>query len=77
MTTAPKTHSINGAIWTETERHERTLSNGQVRTSIHIERPKVRGAGMIYAYVIQDSGEATAIMSNWSPKSTKIPALPL
>jgi len=72
-----KTHTIDGAIWTETERHERTLSGGQVRTSIHIERPKKRGAGMIYAYVIQDSGEATALMSNWSPKSVKIPAIAL
>ncbi len=72
-----KTHTIDGAIWTETERHERTLAGGQVLTSIHIERPKKRGAGMVYAYVLQTSGEATATMSHWSPKSVKIPAIAL
>ena len=71
------THTILNAEWTETERHERRLSNGQSRITIHVERPKKRGTGKIQAWVSQDSGEETATMSHWSPATFRIQALSL
>ena len=76
-TATPKTHNINGTVWTETERHELTLNDGQVRTGIHIKRSKGHNKETIYAYVIQDSGETMAKMSLWRPRTFKIPALSL
>ncbi len=71
------THTILNAKWTETERITRTLSSGQIRTIVHIERPKKRGKGMIQAWASQDSGAETATMSHWSAVTFQIPALSL
>ena len=71
------THTILNAEWTETERHERRLSNGQLRITIHVERPKARGVGTVRAWVTQDIGNETATMSHWSPRTFKIPAVSL
>ena len=71
------THTILNAEWAETERHERRLANGQLRITIHVERPKARGVGMVRAWVTQDLGNETATMSHWSPRTFRIQALSL
>ncbi len=73
----PITCTIHGKTWTETERTTRTFSNGQVRTTVTVERPDSSGYGVLRTWVEQVHGEDHAAVSDCLGNTIRIPTLTL